>query len=254
MNRLVRAIPAATLASAADFVALTQDMKVAATWVGGSAVGIGFAAAEAGAMLDADDVVKRGLAVARRASDDDTPENYDIVSGAAGRIGALLRLHARFHEQWMLDAAVAAGGQLIASAEQSAYGWSWGAGRSKYLAHNLTGYSHGTAGVALALLDLSAVTSNAAFRQAAEEAIRYERSCFSPQLRNWPDFRRMPEQNENDPFAYGYAWCHGAPGIGMSRLQAYRLTKQEDIRQEAAVARGLPGQLKALQQPPQQTQ
>jgi lantibiotic modifying enzyme len=198
--------------------------------------GIGFATAEAGAMLDAGDVVRRGLAVARRASEDNAPSNYDIVSGAAGRIGALLRLHARFHEQWILDAAVAAGGQLIASAEQSAYGWSWGAGRSKYLAHNLTGYSHGTAGVALALLDLSAVTSNTAFRHAADEAIRYERSCFSPQLRNWPDFRRMPEQNDNDPFAYGYAWCHGAPGIGMSRLQAYRLTKQEDIRQEAAVA------------------
>ena len=200
------------------------------------AFGIGFAAADSGAILEDDEMVARGLEFVRRTATAEDDGGFDIVSGTAGRIGPLLRLHARFGHDWLLDAAVRGGKALIASAEKSPYGWSWGFGTSKYLARNLTGYSHGTAGVALAMLELHAVTSDAAFQQAAREAFRYERTWYSPELRNWPDFRRMTGQTENDPFAYGYAWCHGAPGIGMSRLQAYRLTRQEDAKQEALIA------------------
>lgn len=32
------------------------------------------------------------------------------------------------------------------------------------------------------------------------------------------------------------AWCHGAPGIGLSRLRAFELTNDESFRREAEVA------------------
>ena len=32
------------------------------------------------------------------------------------------------------------------------------------------------------------------------------------------------------------AWCHGAPGIGLSRVRAYALTKDETYRREAEAA------------------
>lgn len=200
------------------------------------AFGIGFAATDAGADLGDEDIVARGLDLVRDAAERNDETAFDVVSGSAGRIGALVRLHRRFGEQWLLDAAARDAQRLVATAHRQPYGWSWGFGGTPFLAHDLTGYSHGTAGVALAMLELNAVAPNPAYVQAADEAMRYERACFSPQQQNWPDFRRMPGQTAADPFAYGYAWCHGAPGIGMSRLQAYRLTKRDDVLAEARTA------------------
>ena len=200
------------------------------------AFGIGFAAAEAGAELGEEAIVARALALVRDTAANNDATAFDVVSGSAGRIGALVRLHRRFGEQWLIDAAAGDAQRLLSTAHRQPYGWSWGFGGTQFLAHDLTGYSHGTAGVALALLELNAVAPNPAYVQAADEAMRYERAWFSPQQQNWPDFRRMPGQTAADPFAYGYAWCHGAPGIGMSRLQAYRLTKRADVLSEARTA------------------
>ena len=35
---------------------------------------------------------------------------------------------------------------------------------------------------------------------------------------------------------YSLGWCHGAPGIGLSRLRAYELLQREDIYEEAGAA------------------
>lgn len=197
--------------------------------------GIGFCVAEAGRLIEDEGVVARGLQVVRANSEGDET-SFDIVAGSAGRIGALVRLYRHFGHEWLLDAANNAARHLIRTAHRGDRGWSWGFGGTKYVANDLTGYSHGTAGVALALLELRAVTGEDALESAADEAIRYERSWFSAEQQNWPDFRRMPEQKPNDPFAYGYAWCHGAPGIGMSRLRAYQLTGREELKDEALTA------------------
>jgi lantibiotic modifying enzyme len=197
--------------------------------------GIGFCTAEAGALLEDESVVARGLDVVRANSEGDET-SFDIVAGSAGRIGALVRLHRHFGHDWLLELANDAARHLIRTAHRGDRGWSWGFGGTKYVANDLTGYSHGTAGVALALLELHAVTGDDDLRSAADEAIHYERSWFSAEQQNWPDFRRMPTQGPNDPFAYGYAWCHGAPGIGMSRLRAYQLTGRDDLKDEALTA------------------
>ena len=230
----VRRTALAALEQALERAAVDATLSRDALYTG--SFGIGFAAAETGALLDDESTTARGLALIRSclAANDET--SFDVVAGYAGRIGALIRLHARFREPWMLEAATECGQRLLATAHRGPLGWSWGFGGTKYLAHDLTGYSHGTAGVGLALLELCAATSDDSFSQAASEAFRYERAWFSPQMQNWPDFRRMAGAKETDPFAYGYAWCHGAPGIGMSRLQAWRLTGHEDLRQEAEVA------------------
>lgn len=234
----LRATALAALEQALERAANDPSMPRGALYTG--AFGVGFAAAESGALLDAAGYIERGLALIRRTIDDEdrSAREFDVVSGAAGRIGALIRLYARFRDAWLVDAAAAEGRWLIETADKSAHGWSWGFGPSKYLARNLTGYSHGASGVGLALLELHAITAEAAFLQAAEEAFRYERSCYSAQQRNWPDFRRMGSEGPNDPFSYGYAWCHGAPGIGMSRLQAWRLRQDDAIRNEAMIAIG----------------
>ncbi len=232
-SEVLRRTALGALAQAFDRVEKDATLEHGALYTG--IFGIGFSAAEAGAELDADTAVTRGLELVRANLNVDETA-FDIVSGGAGRIGALLRLHARFGHDWLLEGAAAEARHLIETAHRSDKGWSWGFGGTKYVAHDLTGYSHGAAGAALALLEVYTATSDEVFQRAADEAIRYERAWFSESQQNWPDFRRMPSQRENDPYAYGFAWCHGAPGIGMSRLRAFELTRRDDLRDEALIA------------------
>ncbi|MEM9821253.1 MAG: lanthionine synthetase LanC family protein, partial [Bacteroidota bacterium] len=103
-------------------------------------------------------------------------------------------------------------------------------------AHSLTGYSHGNAGIALALLELYAVSQQAEFYTGAMYGFNYERQTYNPTVQNWPDFREFGAPQENGTHSCGEAWCHGAPGIAMTRLRAWKLTGDNSFKQEAEVA------------------
>ncbi len=79
----------------------------------------------------------------------------------------------------------------------------------------LTGFSHGAAGMAWALLELATLTGEERFRSSAVAAITYERSLFSPDAKNW-----LNSAGEQDTFSV--AWSHGAPGIGLARLHSLK--------------------------------
>jgi lantibiotic modifying enzyme len=98
----------------------------------------------------------------------------------------------------------------------------------------LTGFSHGAAGIAYALLRSHEVTQDAVFREAASEAIAYERSVFSPNEENWPDLRSFV-LIDGKP-SYMVSWCHGAPGIGLARLGSLSILDTPEIREEIAIA------------------
>jgi lantibiotic modifying enzyme len=96
----------------------------------------------------------------------------------------------------------------------------------------LTGFSHGAAGIAWALLELFDVTGVERFRRVAGEAIAYERSVFSAEQSNWPDFRSEQKASEANPDyqpRYMAMWCHGAGGIGLARLAALKHFKDRRI-------------------------
>ncbi|HEX2060491.1 MAG TPA: lanthionine synthetase LanC family protein, partial [Thermoanaerobaculia bacterium] len=198
--------------------------------------GIGFAAARVGEILDEPELVKRGLALVEEATvvHDESP--VDVLSGAAGIVGPLLALHAKHQRAWMLDRAVAAGEVILRRARSSDRGVSWSIFGDDFAAADLTGYSHGAAGIALALLELAQISGDERFRTAAEGALQYERSWFSPENQNWPDLRRNGVGPAAPAIGYSLGWCHGAPGIGMSRLRAYELLQREDIYEEAGAA------------------
>jgi lantibiotic modifying enzyme len=98
----------------------------------------------------------------------------------------------------------------------------------------LAGFSHGAAGISWALLNLSAVTGQARFREAALNGILYERSLFSPQAGNWPDLRVLEPGLGSNGFVT--AWCHGAPGIGLGRLCSLPHLDDAAIRAEIDIA------------------
>jgi lantibiotic modifying enzyme len=93
----------------------------------------------------------------------------------------------------------------------------------------LTGFAHGAAGIALALLRLHQATGDAAFRDAAATALRYERSLFLPERGNWAG---LPGHASEPPCQ----WCHGAVGIGLARLGCRELIDDAEIAAEIETA------------------
>jgi type 2 lantibiotic biosynthesis protein LanM len=146
-------------------------------------------------------------------------EHFDMVHGGAGCIVGLLSFYDSTHSARALAAARDCGKRLITRAEPCQEGLGWRLKGSQDLP--LTGFSHGAAGVALALLKLSHVTGDDAFRKVAIAAMRYETWMFSEVQQNWPDLRSLPsvrlspEARRNN---FMVAWCNGAAGIGLARL------------------------------------
>ena len=63
------------------------------------------------------------------------------------------------------------------------------------------------------------MTGRPNYRNTELSSIKYERSVFSTKDNNWPDLRTDPENMSNDDQNhFTTSWCHGAPGIGLSRL------------------------------------
>ena len=132
-------------------------------------------------------------------------QQLDLIGGCAGLIGALLRLNTPA----AVELAQQAGHHLLAQQGESG---SWS---SQPHLPGLLGLSHGTAGYAAALARLHACTGEKAFANAARAALAYERSRFNSAQGNWPDLRQANADVEANSFMV--SWCHGAPGIGLSR-------------------------------------
>jgi type 2 lantibiotic biosynthesis protein LanM len=166
----------------------------------------------------------------------DQDEHLDVVGGAAGCLAGLLCLYRSAPAARTLEAALRCGDRLLARAQALEQGIGW---VTRAAARPLTGFAHGAAGIAWALLELSAVTGAKRFRAAARAALAYERSLFSPESGNWPDLRDAESLSRSTgdshpPFMT--AWCHGAPGIGLARLHSLRYLDDEETRAEVEAA------------------
>jgi type 2 lantibiotic biosynthesis protein LanM len=167
----------------------------------------------------------------------DHDERHDLIDGAAGCLGGLLSLLRCAPTEHTHAAAAACGEHLLACAKTMTEGIAW---TSKIGATcPLTGFAHGAAGIAWALLELAAVTGEERFRKAAQAGMTYERSLFVPEENNWPDFR-VPVIDGVEPRdfkpGFGTSWCNGAPGIGLGRLRALRHLHDRPIRDEVDAA------------------
>ena len=167
----------------------------------------------------------------------DSDHQFDVISGSAGCIGSLISLLTVKPSEGTLACAVQCGRRLVAQARPMTEGIGWS--RPDLEGTPLTGFSHGAAGIAWALFELAAVTGDAAFRTAALAAIAYERSVFSSRESNWPDLRKIDnlgEAHNDNRERFSTAWCHGAPGIGLSRLMILKHFDDPSVRSEIAAA------------------
>lgn len=168
------------------------------------------------------------LADARQAAREITAESVasdkalDIIAGAAGAILGLMALYDVSPEQDILERAMLCGQHLLQTQTVNETGYrAWPTLGGKCT----TGFSHGAAGIAYALLRLYAATQNADVLEAAREGIAYEDSLLLPEAGNWPE---LPLQQP--PFMP--TWCHGAPGIGLARVGGLSIRDTAQIRQD----------------------
>lgn len=223
----------------------------------GGRVGIAWATAKVARAQDRPELLAEAEALLRpMRGKENEDRGIDVIGGGGGAIPPLLCLAAWLPDgELPLAIARALGDQLIASGEHEPEGWCWGTMRGSSVRH-LCGYAHGSAGIGHGLLELYLATGDSRYRYAMEQAFLYENAFFDEASSNWPDLRhneigeylysgrvevlrdRMINGPvlEPQPLRYMSAWCHGGPGIGLSRLRAWETLGEQRWLDDARAA------------------
>lgn len=156
----------------------------------------------------------------------------DLIAGLAGCAVVSLGLHRRHGISGYRDVAAICGERLAGSVVDvdGAAGW-----YSPQNGSMLGGFSHGSAGVAWPLFVLADESGDSSLRDLAQRAVDFDRNLYVPSDGAWCDLR--PEMA--DTAAYPALWCHGAGGIGLSRLLMLRHRNDEHLLAEAQAAMAL---------------
>lgn len=163
-----------------------------------------------------------------------TDEQHDLIGGAAGALISLLTLHSVRPSDDLAAIAAQCGEKLLAEALPMAPGLGW---RSQNAGPTpLAGLSHGAAGIAWPLLRLAALTGDGRFRDAALGGLEYERSLYRADQRNWPDLRGDAVRAGAGEPPSMWAWCHGAPGVGLGRIASLPYLDDATVRAEIEAA------------------
>jgi lantibiotic modifying enzyme len=199
-------------------------------------VGIIYAALRLGRVLERPNLILRGREIIQEIIRDlDSPFLTDIISGAAGSIPMLLLFAEDLEMPELRLCARKLGEVILTRASKEDEGWSWGPQAPDIeAARNLTGFAHGAAGIGWSLLVLYQKTNDRQFLDGALQAFHYENAWFQSAEDNWPDFRLADRASERAPCMV--AWCHGAAGIGLTRLEALRSENADWLRRDAEAA------------------
>ncbi len=160
--------------------------------------------------FDDADGLARAAAMAREmpaaASADDM---LDILTGRAGAIAPLLALARRTGNRDFLDIARTMGDALCEQAR-------WDGNRAFWTherwPEGLGGFAHGVTGIGWSLFKLARASGEARHLKTAKGAFAFEDSLFDAEEQNWLDLRNLGGPKT------GCAWCHGAVGIALARL------------------------------------
>lgn len=157
----------------------------------------------------------------------------DLLNGVSGTmLGLLHLLNDGIEEPWIIRDIEFYIKYILSNAEVYEYGIAWD--RSHKVNQCLTGFSHGACGIGFVFNEIYRLTKIEVFRKVAYLSFDYENKHFDTESQNWLDFRKNAiDKNEIDLFKYNAklknidffskrktmtAWCHGSPGILLSRL------------------------------------
>jgi type 2 lantibiotic biosynthesis protein LanM len=161
---------------------------------------------------------------------------YDLIKGSAGGLVSVLNLAKVVGSSKLTRIAERAGAKLLAHTHRlenyPGVGWLTSAQRNV----PLVGFSHGATGIGWALHKLADATGAGGkrFEETALAALAYERSRFNPELSNWPTLSEDANGKVNPQFLT--AWCHGAPGVGMSKIELLQRRNDPRLEEELRIA------------------
>ncbi|WP_405106061.1 type 2 lanthipeptide synthetase LanM family protein [Paenibacillus sp. FSL K6-1217] len=135
----------------------------------------------------------------------ETDDQFDVTGGTAGALMVLLSLYEQQQDKEILKLAERCVRHLQHSATIMPAGIAW---RDPYHQKFYTGFAHGSSGILAALAKFNKLMDDHSVRSTIEQGLLFERSMYVPDAKNWKSVGR-------DQFSV--AWCHGAPGILLSR-------------------------------------
>ncbi|MEK3674575.1 type 2 lanthipeptide synthetase LanM family protein [Paenibacillus sp. FSL R10-2771] len=151
---------------------------------------------------------------------------FDITGGAAGALMVLLSLYEQQKEQEILVLAKRCVRHLQSSATAMPVGIAW---RDPYHQKFYTGFAHGSSGILAALAKYNKLMEDPTVRRTIEEGLLFERSMYVTDEKNWRSIGRDQ---------LSVAWCHGAPGILLSR-HILRESGYHDAMLESEIEAGI---------------
>lgn len=198
-------------------------------------IGIAITLIKLGTSMDRPDCINKGMDLIHQIGQNDIGQHeVDIMNGIAGSISGLIPLYRKNTSPEILQLLIKCGAHLLTHAIKEDTHWSWSSLKDQ---EGLTGFSHGAAGISLALLELYSLTNDPTYLEGGMKGFNFERMHFNAQLGNWQDLRKYNTgKNDSDVPVYGESWCHGAPGIALTRLRAFELTGNPQFREEAEIA------------------
>ncbi|WP_254763957.1 type 2 lanthipeptide synthetase LanM family protein [Natrinema marinum] len=150
----------------------------------------------------------------------------DVVEGVAGTLLGLLACYERYGDAGVLGRAVDCGERLLEARTVVD-------GHRVWLTTDedapLTGFAHGSSGIAYALARLAAATDDDRFAEATREVLAFESALYSPSRRNWPRSAVATD-------TYHDRWCHGRTGMALGRLAVGELLGDERVVADACDA------------------
>lgn len=159
---------------------------------------------------------------------------FDLLSGHAGNLLVLTLVYHYHPAQDILEIIHRILDKFIAGVRISATGLKWD--HFKFAFDSMAGFSHGASGIAYALMQVGEYFGYDGLNYLAQEALAYEMQYYDAGSQNWLDLRLgfvrlglsdahlwdintfLPEINNVN------SWAHGAAGIGLARLYAYKTT------------------------------
>ena len=191
----------------------------------------------------------------------DKQTKAELINGLAGTALVFLHLYAYKEDERFLIPLEKYVKEIACRTRLANTGIFWDV--SKNNIQGLCGFSHGVSGIGYLFLELGSYFNNNVFYWLAENSFAYENAVFDPTFGGWPDYRKgyfSPDQyrefeeaytNENIDFFTNpsamQAWCHGAPGIGLSRLRSIEILGEE--KWSADLQTALDYTKKSVQQP-----
>ncbi|MCP4214272.1 MAG: hypothetical protein GY765_06430, partial [bacterium] len=208
-------------------------------------LGVPFALLRMAEVLDESHWQEKALELAKpcSASIEGNHRVDDLINGSAGTLLGLLHLHSATGEKWIVELIDRFALNLLEVSNPGPGGMYWD--RSHQAISGLCGFSHGAAGIGYVYLEMGRYFKNDAFFQIAHQAFLYESFHFNESMGNWEDLRNGIYGDDDEKehkeaylannmefFTKGKgmnAWCHGAAGIGLSRLRACEILKDTDL-------------------------